>query len=140
MLVWDEQQPKQKPAYDNFLGNAIADYFKSKPGFEIKSVRLDDPDQGITDDELDHTDVVIWWGHIRNRDVKPEVGKKIVDRIVAGKLSLIALHSAHWSQPFVQAMFERTREDALKSIPEEGRVSERRESLSIAIRFQPISR
>jgi trehalose utilization protein len=123
VLVWDEQQPKQKPTYDNFLGNAIADYLKTRPGFEVKSVRLDDPDQGITDDLLDHTDVVIWWGHIRNRDVNPAVGKKIVDRIVAGKLSLIALHSAHWSQPFVQAMFERTREDALKSIPEKDRAT-----------------
>jgi trehalose utilization protein len=26
-----------------------------------------------------------------------------------GKLSLIALHSAHWSTPFVEAMYERTR-------------------------------
>jgi trehalose utilization protein len=123
VLVWDEQQPGQKPAYDNFLGNAIADHLKSRPGFEVKSVRLDDPDQGLTDDELDHTDVVIWWGHIRHRDVKPENAKKIVDRIVAGKLSLIALHSAHWSQPFVQAMFERTREDALKAVPENQRAS-----------------
>ena len=121
VVVWDEQQPKQKPAYDNFLGNAIADYLKAKPGFEVKSVRLDDPQQGITDELLDHTDVVIWWGHIRNRDVKPEVGKRIVDRIKAGKLSLIALHSAHWSAPFVQAMWARTEEDAIKSIPEADR-------------------
>jgi trehalose utilization protein len=28
----------------------------------VKSVRLDDPEQGITDDALDHADVVIWWG------------------------------------------------------------------------------
>ena len=28
VLVWDEQQPKQKEAYDNFLGNAIAEYLK----------------------------------------------------------------------------------------------------------------
>jgi hypothetical protein len=33
-------------------------------------------------------------------------------------MSLITLHSAHWSQPFIQAMNERTREDVLKSIPE----------------------
>ena len=113
---------RQRRRTKNFLGSAIADYLKTRPGFEVKSVRLDDPDQGITDELLDRTDVVIWWGHVRHRDVKPEVGKKIVDRIVAGKLSLIALHSAHWSQPFVQAMQERTREDALKSIPEKDRI------------------
>jgi hypothetical protein len=30
VLIWDEQQPKQQPAYDNFLGNAIADSLKSR--------------------------------------------------------------------------------------------------------------
>ncbi len=123
ILVWDERQPKQQPTYEHFLGNAIADALKTSAGLELRSVALDDPDQGITDDLLDHTDVIIWWGHVRNRDVKPDVGKRIVDRIVAGKLSLIALHSAHWSQPFVQAMWERTREDVMAAIPEKDRAA-----------------
>ena len=52
--------------------------------------------------------MLVWWGHVRNAEVQPETGKKIVERIKAGKLSLIALHSAHWSTPFVEAMNERT--------------------------------
>ncbi len=40
VVVWDERQPKQKPTYDNFLGNAIADYLKSRPGIEVKSIAL----------------------------------------------------------------------------------------------------
>ncbi|HZK79726.1 MAG TPA: ThuA domain-containing protein, partial [Humisphaera sp.] len=113
VTVWDEQQPKQKPTYDNFLGNAIADHLRAD-GFEVKSVRLDDPEQGITDELLDRTDVLIWWGHVRNRDVKQEVGQRIVARIKAGKLSLIALHSAHWSWPFIEAMVERTKDDTAR--------------------------
>jgi trehalose utilization protein len=46
--------------------------------------------------------------------VKPEVGKAIVERIKSGKLSLIALHSAHWSTPFMEAMNERSRIDAVR--------------------------
>jgi trehalose utilization protein len=53
--------------------------------------------------------------------VKEELGKKIAVRIKDGKLSLIALHSAHWSWPFVCAMSERAVEDAVKSLPEEKR-------------------
>ena len=48
VVVWDEQQPQQKQAYDNFLGNAIADHLKSKPGFTVRSVNLDDPEQGLS--------------------------------------------------------------------------------------------
>jgi trehalose utilization protein len=121
VVVWDEQQPEQKTAYPNFLGNAIADYLKSKPGFSVRSVRLDDPGQGVTDEILNDCDVLVWWGHRRHNEVAPEAGRRVVERIKAGKLSLVALHSAHWSSPFVQAMYERTRQDALKSVPEDQR-------------------
>jgi trehalose utilization protein len=117
VVVWDEQQPQQKPAYDNFLGNAIADHLKSRPGFAVKSVKLDDPEQGLSDATLDGCDVLVWWGHVRHKEVTPETGKRIVARVKAGKLALVALHSAHWSQPFVQAMYERTIDDARKSAP-----------------------
>src|SRR5690242_14399302 len=94
VLVWDEQQPAQKQAYDNFLGNAIAAHLKSRPGIEVRSVKLDDPEQGLSDDNLKFAQVLVWWGHVRQREVTPETGQKIVQRIKDGKLSLIALHSA----------------------------------------------
>ncbi|GIS63726.1 MAG: hypothetical protein CM1200mP2_59510 [Planctomycetaceae bacterium] len=62
----------------------------------MKSVSLDDPGQGISDKVLDQCDVLIWWGHVRQGLIKPDQGKRIVKRIRAGKLSLVALHSAHW--------------------------------------------
>ena len=31
VVVWDEQQPSQKEAYDNFLGNCIADHLEDSP-------------------------------------------------------------------------------------------------------------
>jgi trehalose utilization protein len=118
--VWDEQQPAQKAAYDNFLGNWIARYLESRPGLSVRSVKQDDPDQGLTDEALDACDVLIWWGHVRQGEVKPETGRKIVGRITAGRLGLVALHSAHWSTPFVEAMYERTRRDAERRFPAGG--------------------
>ncbi|MHC5541033.1 ThuA domain-containing protein [Singulisphaera rosea] len=111
VVVWDEQQPAQKEAYDNFLGNAIADHLRTQPEFSVKSVKLDDPEHGLAADVLGPCNVLIWWGHVRQAEISPEVGKAIVARIKAGTLSLIALHSAHWSTPFVEAMNERTRID-----------------------------
>ena len=104
VVVWDEQQPAQKQAYDNFLGNAIADYLKKQPGLEVKSVRLDDPEQGISSKTLDACDVLIWWGHVRQGEIKRETAQQVTRRIQQGKLSLIALHSAHWSMPFIEAI------------------------------------
>jgi len=118
VLVWDEQQPAQKEAYDNFLGNAIAAHLNSRPGFQVRSVNLDDPQQGLSDDNLEFAQVLVWWGHVRQQLVTPETGRKIVERIKEGKLSLVALHSAHWSTPFVEAMNERTRMDAAARFPD----------------------
>jgi trehalose utilization protein len=120
VLVWDEQQPAQKQAYANFLGNEIAAYLKQQAGLEVASARLDDPEQGLPRQALDNCDVLIWWGHLRHKEITSATGLEIVRRIKAGRLALIALHSAHWSTPFVEAMNERAREDALKPLtPEE---------------------
>jgi trehalose utilization protein len=120
VVVWDEQQPEQRQAYRNYLGNEIAEHLRRLPGLSVRSVRLDDSKQGLGDGVLEKCDVLIWWGHVRQREVKLEVGRRIVERIKAGKLSLIALHSAHWSTPFIEAMNERAVQDALaKLTPEE---------------------
>ena len=111
VLVWDEQQPAQKEAYDNFLGNAIAAHLEKQPGLAVRSVKLDDAEQGIGDPLLDNADVLVWWGHVRQAEVKPEAGRKIVERIRDRGLVLVALHSAHWATPFIEAMNERARAD-----------------------------
>ncbi len=118
VLVWDERQPEQAQAYETFLGNAIAAQLAKQPDFTVKSAGLDEPEQGLAAATLDATDVLIWWGHRRHPDVNHETIRGIVERITAGKLSLIALHSAHWSQPFMEAMNARAIDDAMKTFPE----------------------
>lgn len=112
VVVWDEQQPAQKQAYDNFLGNAIADHLDKQPGLRVISVNINEPEKGLPTSLLDNTDVLVWWGHVRHNDISPEIAIDIVARIKRGQLALIALHSAHWSVPFMEAMNERTRDDA----------------------------
>lgn len=118
VVVWDEQQPEQKTAYGDFIGNTLAAHLAMRPGLTVRSVALGDPEQGLSDDVLDHCDVLIWWGHKRHADVTADHVKAVVERLQQGKLSLIALHSAHWSRPFIEAMNLRAMEDALKTVPE----------------------
>ena len=117
VVVWDERQPSQRPAYADFLGGAVAGHLKSRPGLSVRSVGLDDPGRGLTDEVLGDARVLVWWGHARQDEVAPEVGRKVVGRVKAGTLALLALHSAHWSTPFVEAMNERARLDAAKASP-----------------------
>lgn len=119
VVIWDEQQPAQKTVYANFLGNEIAEHLRKVGGdkLDVKSVRLDDADQGLPKETLDQCDVLIWWGHVRHGDVKDELAKEIAQRVKDGRLSFLALHSAHWSKPFMELMNERAVTDALNSLP-----------------------
>ena len=116
VLVWDERQPRQEEAYDNFLGNEIAHYLRSQDGLSVQSAGQDDPQNGLA--SLDNQDVLIWWGHVRQGEVPDAVGQRIVERIRSGQLALVALHSAHWSVPFMQAMYSRTKDDAKRRFPD----------------------
>jgi trehalose utilization protein len=124
VLVWDEQQPQQKEAYgDKFLGETIAAHLATESGLKVKTARLDDAEQGLSDTALDATDVLIFWCHRRVKDQDDARMEAVVKRVLDGKLSLIALHSAHWAKPFVRLMQERAKADALQQLPEADRAA-----------------
>jgi trehalose utilization protein len=118
VLMWDEQQPEQKRAYgEKFLGETIAAHLAAQPGFTVKNVSLASPAQGLDEAGLDEADVVIWWGHVKNAAVTDNNVERLVARVRQGRLGFIALHSAHWSRPFVRLMQERAKDDARAQIP-----------------------
>jgi trehalose utilization protein len=123
VLVWDERQPAQKKAYENWLGNAIADDLSKKPGLSVKSVALDDPEQGLGEATLDSTDVIVWWGHVRHDKVTGQHADAVVKRVLAGRLAFVGLHSTQFAEPFMRLMYERAKEDAPKMIPEADRAT-----------------
>jgi trehalose utilization protein len=115
VLVWDERQPRQSDAYDNFLGNEIVAQLKAmSDDCEFRSVALDDADQGLSSGNLEWADVLVWWGHVRQGEITEETSQRILGYIKRGELDLIALHSAHWARPFMAAMNWRSIEDARK--------------------------
>lgn len=118
VVVWDERQPEQKQAYGGgFLGDHIAAELKGKPGLAVTSVGIDDGDEkGLSAAILRGCDVLVWWGHKRQAEVTPKMVRPVIERLKDGTLGLIALHSAHWATPFVEAMYERTRTDAAKAL------------------------
>jgi len=131
VLVWDEQQPQQKQAYGElFLGQTIAEHLSKQAGLSVKSVRLDDAQQGLDDATLEAADVLVFWCHRRVKEQDDVRMEAVVKRVLEGKLSLVALHSAHWAKPFVRLMQERAKADALAKVPEAERASAKWEFLN----------
>lgn len=70
---------------------------------EVRTTTLWDKDYGLSDDILDNTDVLIWWGHMLHSKIPNKVSKKVTDRVLKG-MGAIFLHSAHHSKPFKMLM------------------------------------
>ncbi len=124
VLVWDERQDEQRDTYDGrYLGQVIASHLAGLPGFTVTEAWRDQPEEGLTDELLDKTDVIVWWSHKLPKNVTEATSRRVVKRVMDGSLSLIAVHSAHWSRPFVRLMQERAKADALSQIPDADRPS-----------------
>ena len=84
VLVWDERQPRQSQAYENFLGNEIVAQLQTTTGdLEFRSVCLDDPEQGLSTANLQWADVIVWWGHVRQREVTEDNTKRVLDQVLS---------------------------------------------------------
>lgn len=103
ITIWNEfRHEKNNPAireiYPEGLHRAIAKGIAADD-FEITCVALDDPEQGLPDEILNNTDVLLWWGHCAHFEVKDELVDKVQKRVLEG-MGLIVLHSGHMSKIF----------------------------------------
>lgn len=65
----------------------------------VKTVTFDDENCGITEELLENTDVMMWWGHLKHNDVPDSVAVMVKEAVLKG-MGIIFLHSAHHSKPF----------------------------------------
>jgi len=98
VTVWNEylhevQNEEIGKLFPKGIHGCIAE-FLNKAGMHTHTATLREPEHGLTDEVLNETDVLIWWGHIAHGEVDDKVVEKIYERIMNG-MGLIVLHSAH---------------------------------------------
>src|SRR3954471_4964921 len=108
ITVWNEfrhekENPKVQAVYPDGIHTAIAAGLGANEDFVVGTATLDQPEHGLTQDVLDKTDVLIWWGHRAHNEVEDAIVERIRERVWAG-MGLIALHSAHYSKIFKSLM------------------------------------
>ena len=108
VTVWHEfrhEHHADHPAstlYPDGMHVPIAKYLREK-GLEVRTATLDEPEHGLTDEVLENTDVMTWWGHMAHGEVKDEIVDKVQKRVLDG-MGLIVLHSGHLSKIFTRLM------------------------------------
>ncbi len=113
VTIWNEffhEQTREsiRKVYPDGIHGAIAQKLSELGDYNIRTATLDMPEHGLTDEVLDNTDVLIWWGHAKHADVSDEVALKVKEHVLNG-MGFIALHSAHASKPFKLLMGTQSR-------------------------------
>ncbi|WP_338554994.1 ThuA domain-containing protein [Paenibacillus sp. KS-LC4] len=88
--------------YPNGIHNALAAGIAAD-SFEIATATLDQPEHGLTEERLNNTDVLIWWGHMGHDQVEDAIVERVHKRVMEG-MGLIVLHSGHFSKIFKKLM------------------------------------
>lgn len=107
VTVWNENRhektnPKVQELYPNGIHEAIAQYLRTE-NFTVRTATLDEHEHGLSDEVLNSTDVLVWWGHMAHGDVQDHIVEKVYNRVLDG-MGLIVLHSGHFSKIFKKLM------------------------------------
>jgi trehalose utilization protein len=110
VLVWGENRHEQieekvRAIYPDGMHSTIADGIRENLGerASVSTTTLDEPEHGLTEDVLDATDVLVWWGHMAHGDVSDEIVERVQRHVLSG-MGLVVLHSGHWSKIFGKLM------------------------------------
>jgi len=107
--VWNEGVHEKKhkavaEVYPEGIHGTIADHLKKQDGIKVvATATLDEPEHGLTENTLDQTDVLTWWGHMAHDQVKDEIVDRVHRRVLEG-MGLVVLHSGHYSKIFKRLM------------------------------------
>lgn len=107
VTVWNEflhekKNPQVAKNYPYGIHGALAEGLLAN-GFIVRTATLEEPEHGLTEDVLNSTDVLVWWGHLAHDRVDDLIVDKIQQRVLDG-MGLIVLHSGHCSKIFRRLM------------------------------------
>ena len=98
VTVWNEYRHERerddvREVYPNGIHVALANALEER-GHDVRTKTLQDPEHGLTDETLEWTDVLLWWGHAAHDEVEDRIVSR-VKRAVLNGMGLLALHSSH---------------------------------------------
>jgi trehalose utilization protein len=108
VTVWNEylhevNEPAIAEVYPDGIHAALAAGLTAAGGLDVRTATLAEPSHGLTDDVLDTTDVLVWWGHMGHHLVDDEIVAKVHQQVLSG-MGLVVLHSGHYSKIFRRLM------------------------------------
>ena len=96
-FIQERSDPEVAAVYPDGIHEAIAQGLQRESDIAVTTASLDQRDQGLSQKQLDATDVLVWWGHKGHDQVEEATVDRVQFRANDG-MGLILLHSSHVSK------------------------------------------
>ncbi|MEJ2288346.1 MAG: ThuA domain-containing protein [Deinococcales bacterium] len=108
VTVWNEylhevENDLVRAVYPDGIHAEVGSAIEERLDAQVTSATLREPEHGLTQEVLDGTDVLFWWGHKAHAEVADEIVER-VHRAVLGGMGLVVLHSGHVSKVFKRVL------------------------------------
>lgn len=102
VTVWNEylherELPEIAAVYPDGIHAQIASFLNEFSDLEVRCATMQDPEQGLSEEILSSTDVMIYWAHCAHDQIDDVNVARLAEHIRNG-MGFIALHSAHYSK------------------------------------------
>jgi len=106
VTVWNEflherESDLVREIYPQGIHAVLVETLRQQLGDEaqLRTATLDESEHGLSEQVLNETDVLTWWGHAAHERVEDAVVDRVQQRVLEG-MGLIVLHSGHGSKIF----------------------------------------
>jgi trehalose utilization protein len=103
VLIWDEMTAPAS-VHPEGICATIGEGLSREPGIKVKLARIDDPEQGLSEQALSETDVLAWWGHLKHKQVEDAHAERVIRHVTERGMGFMPIHSAHMSKPFTRIL------------------------------------
>ena len=108
VTVWNEYEEELlyedvRRVYPQGIHECIREFLEKNEDMEVRCVTLSMPDQGLSEEILRDTDVLLWWGHQAHEKVTKETAERVKRHVLMG-MGFIPLHSAHACRPLKELL------------------------------------
>jgi trehalose utilization protein len=108
VTVWNEflherENDVVRSLYPEGMHRLLAAAIGELTGAKVTTATLEEPEHGLSDEVLEVTDVLVWWGHKAHARVDDRIVEKVHGQVLSG-MGLVVLHSGHFSKIFKRAL------------------------------------
>lgn len=103
VTVWSEGidpvlEPRAIALYPSDINAYIAGFLGGEADFEVCVRNLGDPENGLSQEVLDQTDVLVWWSHLYDDQFSDQAALRVMNAVLDG-MGLVILHAGIHGKP-----------------------------------------